>query len=223
MIIKEIFPTLQGEGSKAGRPAVFIRLAGCNLWSGKEAGRSTGKGTCALWCDTDFVGGTKYNTQELWETVNNLMQGWAAPFVVITGGEPGLQLQKPENRETVTFLLERDVAVAVETNGTISCVAFDLLMDFPNGHLTVSPKMLGNDIESLHHIVQRRGTDLKVVVPSEAALHLSEMDTWDFEHKYIQPLDIGDTGSEALPSCMGVAQGLGWSVSVQTHKLIGLP
>ena len=102
--IKEIFSTMQGEGSKAGMPAIFIRLAGCNLWSGLEKFRHKGKGDCALWCDTDFVKGDKYSDSELIADLEKLTENWKKKFIVITGGEPTLQFKKDKNLDVIKRL-----------------------------------------------------------------------------------------------------------------------
>jgi 7-carboxy-7-deazaguanine synthase (Cx14CxxC type) len=152
--VKEIFYTLQGEGAHAGRPAVFLRFSGCNLWTGLERDREKGPGGCSRWCDTDFVGGTKFRTAEdLFAAVADHWPrvGGGKPFVVCTGGEPLLQLDAP----LVSLFNDAGWDVAVETNGTV---------DPPPGELwlTVSPKA-GSELRVL------KGNELKLVFPQVGA------------------------------------------------------
>lgn len=216
--VKEVFATLQGEGSQAGRPAVFVRLSGCNLWSGLQSGRLTGSGACSRWCDTDFAHGERTEVDALIADVLCLSNGWESPFVVITGGEPCLQLRKPAGEAFVRQLQDHGVSVAVETNGTTPA---DVLND-PGVHVTVSPKALHAVTDDpLAHLVVRRGTDLKVVCPQWSTEQMRTMSGWLFEHRYAQPLDDGTP--QGLRAAIETARALGWKVSVQTHKLIGLP
>lgn len=219
MRVKHMFPTMQGEGSRAGQPAMFVRFSGCNLWGGTEATRDRGNGVCALWCDTDFHGGTSYTAEELAERVLQETAGWGGiPLVVLTGGEPMLQLQRPEGIHFLA-LLQPHCDLALETNGTIRIPgAVRALLD----HVTVSPKREMAE-HHLVHIQQRSGTDLKVVAPQWKPEQLREMDRWDFDHFYIQPLDDGKTApSITAARALDVARELGWRVSVQTHKLVGM-
>lgn len=224
LAVKEVFATLQGEGSQAGRPAVFVRLSGCNLWSGLESGRESGTGGCAAWCDTQFVGGSRWEVPALISQVFALMPDWVRPFVVISGGEPCLQLRTPQGERFVDLLVAGGADVAVETNGTV----FADVLHHSGIHVTVSPKVLRasyshEDVgESLAHVIVRRGTDLKVVVPQWDVRHLRAMSEWDFEHRFVQPLDDGQ-GGPMHPNVRWFAERLGWKVSVQTHKLLGLP
>lgn len=214
--VKEIFRTIQGEGSRAGSPAIFVRLAGCNLWSGNPEKRE-GFGECAKWCDTDFVGGERMDPGLAVEQVVALAEGMRNPLIVLTGGEPALQLRR---RHGEVFVNELHVAleceVAIETNGSVEADILDAL-----DHVTVSPKPLMGDAATIGHIVVRNGDDLKVIVPTTLPLH--EMAGWNFKHRFLQPMDRGDTGSAALPMTMKLAASLGWRVSVQTHKMLGLP
>lgn len=224
--VKEIFPTMQGEGSLAGTPAVFVRLAGCNLWSGTEKGRATGKGLCASWCDTDFVGGDRMTPDQLHRAIGSIAGHWPRTLVVITGGEPGLQLRKPDGAEFVRLLLEdeyKSFQVAVETNGTVDCE----VLQRPDVHVTLSPKAIkghpDDPVHPLAHIVLRRCTDLKLVVPQWSAdvLHLMASEI-EHEHLYLQPRDTGNP-NEHLDLALRLAVDLRGRVSVQTHKFVGLP
>ena len=217
--VREVFATMQGEGSMAGAPAVFVRLAGCNLWGGLAHQRAAGAGVCAAWCDTDFAHGTRHEPQEVVDTVLRLSNGWARPCVVLTGGEPCLQLRRPAGEQLVAKLRGAGVLVAVETNGTVLA---DVLAEAD--HVTVSPKALrGPSDDPLAHILVRTGTDLKVVAPQWGDEALAIMGGWSFGNRYVQPLDTGGPPAEVMQQALAKACALGWRVSVQTHKLIGLP
>ncbi len=206
--VKEIYYTLQGEGANVGRPAVFLRFAGCNLWSGREEDRA--EATCDF-CDTDFVGtdgpgGGKFAAAAaLAEAVAAAWPGGAArPFVVCTGGEPLLQLDSP----LVAALHAARFEVAIETNGTLAP---------PPGidWVCVSPKA-GADL------VLRSGDELKLVfpqdeLPPERVAHL------DFRHFFLQPMDGPErerNTDRALRYCLEHPR---WRLSLQTHKLLGIP
>ena len=214
--VKEIFYTLQGEGAHVGRPAVFLRFAGCNLWTGLERDRDKGPGGCSRWCDTDFVGtdgsgGGKFQSPA--ELVSAVAGHWprpdrpghpVKPFVVCTGGEPLLQLDEP-------LLAEFNAAgwfVAVETNGTV---------DPPAGQLwlTVSPKA---------HAPLRvlRGNELKLIFPQVGA-EPERFQDLAFQHFFLQPMDspqLTQNTAQALKYCLAHPQ---WRLSLQTHKLLGIP
>jgi len=206
--VKEIFYTLQGEGAHAGRPAVFCRFAGCNLWSGREEDRI--HATCRF-CDTDFVGtdgdggGRFADAAALAEAIeatwpHRLVQG---RFVVCTGGEPLLQLDSP----LIGQLHARGFEVAVETNGTVEAPAG---IDW----LCVSPKA-GAPLR------QRRGNELKAVVPQDG-LPLEELLSLDFQRFYLQPMDGPDVRANtqwAIDQCLRDSR---WRLSLQTHKFIGI-
>jgi len=208
--IKELFYTLQGEGAQAGRPAVFCRFSGCNLWSGREEDRH--KAICQF-CDTDFWGtdgingGTFATADLLAEAIANqwpdLNQG--QPYVVCTGGEPLLQLNAP----LINALHERGFEVAVETNGTIAA---------PKGidWICVSPKAGAE-------IVQKTGHELKLVYPQRGAEPHRFTDL-AFDHFYLQPMDApGLTDlhtQQALAFCLEHPQ---WRLSIQTHKVLQIP
>ncbi len=207
--VKEMFFTLQGEGARSGRAAVFCRFAGCNLWSGREEDRATAQ---CQFCDTDFVGadgsgGGKFiDAQSLADAISS---HWptattGSRYVVFTGGEPLLQLDE----SLIAEMHRKGFEVAVETNGTI---------EPPRGidWVCVSPK-------SGTTVVVRAGNELKVVVPQEG-LDFDLMSTWQFEHFFVQPMDnllARENLQWAIRHCQQHAQ---WRLCLQTHKLIGLP
>jgi 7-carboxy-7-deazaguanine synthase len=206
--VKELFLTLQGEGAQTGMRAVFLRFAGCNLWSGREADRE--KAVCRF-CDTDFVGtdgpgGGKFADAE--SLADAAMAAWGPSpenrLVVCTGGEPLLQLDAP----LIDALHARGFRIAVETNGTIAA---------PPGidWLCVSPKA-GSDT------VQRSGDELKLVYPQPALLPPA-VERWDFAHFFVQPMD-GPAQRENVAAAIGwCLQNPRWRLSLQTHKLTGIP
>lgn len=204
--VKEIFLTLQGEGMQAGRRAIFLRFAGCNLWSGREPDRAEAQCT---FCDTDFVGtdgpnGGRYDSEELAARVEELWGQGPRPLVVATGGEPLLQLDPP----LIDALHARGFEVAVETNGTFPAPAG---LDW----ICVSPKA-GTEI------VQRSGNELKLVWP-QPGIDPDELAGWAFDAFLIQPM-YGDEADQALEeSIRFVMADPRWRLSLQTHKLIGLP
>ncbi len=205
--VKEIFYTLQGEGLQAGRPAVFCRFSGCNLWTGREADRATA--TCTF-CDTDFVGvgpdGGKFATPEaLAEAVASRWPTGAGgrPYVVCTGGEPLLQLDAP----AVSALHARGFEVAVETNGT---------QPVPAGidWVCVSPKADAA-------LVVTGGDELKLVYPQELAPP-DRFTGLRFTHFLLQPMDgprLTDNTAAAVAYCLANPR---WRLSVQTHKVTGV-
>ncbi len=230
--VKEIFYTLQGEGANTGRPAVFLRFAGCNLWTGLERDRQKGPGGCSRWCDTDFVGtdgpgGGKFESAA--ELVAAVASHWphmsatgptrveagasespvsssrrVRPFVVCTGGEPLLQLDEP-------LLAEFNRAgwfVAVETNGTVEPPAGELW-------LTVSPKANAP-------LRVTRGNELKLIFPQVGA-EPERFQGLDFEHFFLQPMDSPEAQQNtqrALEYCKAHPQ---WRLSLQTHKILKIP
>ena len=205
--VKECFLTLQGEGVQSGSRAVFLRFAGCNLWSGREADRAEAQCT---FCDTDFVGtdgegGGKFATaRELATKVERL---WGADderrLVVITGGEPMLQL----DTALVDALHALGFRIAVESNGTIAATAG---IDW----LCVSPKA-GTDV------VQRSGDELKLVWP-QPAIDPAELEDWDFSHFLVQPMDCVNR-EEAVEAAVRLAmERPKWRLSLQAHKVVGL-
>jgi len=207
--VKEIFYTLQGEGARAGRPAVFCRFAGCNLWSGRESDRA--QAVCTF-CDTDFVGtdgelGGKYTDGEtLAERIDRLWPADCAlnKYVVFTGGEPLLQLDKL----LIEAMHARDFEIAVETNGTLPV---------PEGvdWVCVSPKA-GAELKL------RRGSELKVVIP-QTAQSLSNYESLSFEHFYLQPMDGPDREKNTRLAIELCKRNPKWKLSLQTHKLLQIP
>lgn len=209
--VKEIFYTLQGEGANAGRPAVFCRFAGCNLWTGREADRA--EAVCRF-CDTDFVGtdgpgGGKFGTAEA--LADAVAAAWPEPsdararrLVVCTGGEPLLQLDVP----LLEALHARAFEVAVETNGTIPPPAG---VDW----LCLSPKAAAD-------LVVTQGDELKLVFPQDGGeperyRHLA------FRHFFLQPMDgpaLAYNTRLALDYCLAHPE---WRLSLQTHKILGIP
>jgi 7-carboxy-7-deazaguanine synthase len=207
--VKEIFYTLQGEGAHTGRPAVFCRFAGCNLWSGREADRADA--TCNF-CDTDFVGtdgpgGGRFATAE--ELAARVRAAWPAgaggvPFVVCTGGEPLLQLDDA----AVGALHAAGFEVAVETNGTRAA---------PTGldWICVSPKADAP-------VVLTRGDELKLVFP-QAGVDPARFAGLDFRHRFLQPMDGPRLQEHTAAAARYCLEHPVWRLSLQTHKLIGLP
>jgi 7-carboxy-7-deazaguanine synthase len=203
--VKEIFYTLQGEGLRAGRPAVFCRFAGCNLWSGREEDRS--QAICQF-CDTDFVGtdgtlGGKFQTaQELAAKIASLWpHDQARRYVVLTGGEPLLQV----DAALVAALHEQEFEIAVETNGTVRA---------PEGidWICVSPKAGAEWI-------QRSGHELKLVYP-QAGLSPQDIADANFNYYLLQPMDgpfQRQNTRAAIAYCQSNPQ---WRLSVQTHKIL---
>jgi 7-carboxy-7-deazaguanine synthase (Cx14CxxC type) len=206
--VKECFLTLQGEGVQSGSRAVFLRFAGCNLWSGREQDREAAQ---CNFCDTDFVGtdgegGGKF--ADAAELADHVLATWGEGedrrLVVITGGEPMLQLDPA----LVDALHERGFRVAAESNGTLPAVGG---IDW----LCISPKA-GTDV------VQRSGDELKLVWPQEG-VDPAELEGWDFGNFLIQPMDC-EAREEALDAAIRlVMERPRWRLSLQTHKLIGLP
>ncbi len=206
--VKEIFLTLQGEGGQAGRPAVFCRFAGCNLWSGREQDRAT---AVCTFCDTDFVGmdgegGGRFPTPKaLADAVAAKWRGGPDNrLVVCTGGEPLLQLDPA----LIEALHARGFTIALETNGTLAAPAG---VDW----ICVSPKADAP-------VVQRQGQELKLVFP-QAGVDPAAFEAWEFERFLLQPMDgparVENT-QPAIAYCLAHPQ---WRLSVQTHKYLGIP
>ena len=204
--VKEVFLTLQGEGMQAGRRAVFLRFAGCNLWSGREQDRAEAQCT---FCDTDFVGtdgenGGRYEAEALADTVASLWSEGEGRLVVVTGGEPMLQLDPA----LIAALHERGFEIAVESNGTLPA---------PDGidWLCISPKA-GTEV------VQRSGDELKLVWP-QAGIDPEAIAGWDFRHFLIQPMDCADAEAARAAAIAFVMSHPQWRLSLQNHKVLGLP
>ena len=207
--IKEIFYTLQGEGHHAGRPAVFCRFAGCNLWSGREADRAN---AICQFCDTDFVGtdgelGGKFkHAEQLAETINQL---WPATYpefkyVVFTGGEPLMQL----DADLIRVMHEVGFEIAIETNGTLPV---------PEGvdWVCVSPKMGAE-------LIVLKGDELKVVIP-QSGQDLQKYGQLDFNHFFVQAMDgllLTQNIRTAIEFCKTHPR---WKLSLQTHKVLQIP
>jgi 7-carboxy-7-deazaguanine synthase len=215
--VKEIFYTLQGEGQNAGRPAVFCRFAGCNLWTGREQDRHS---AVCQFCDTDFVGvgpdGGKFPDAAAlaeavlsrWPQISDGRATGGRPLVVCTGGEPLLQL----NESAIAAFHERGFEVAVETNGTLPA---------PSGldHICVSPKANAP-------LLLTSGTELKLVYPQvHADAQPERFAGLRFESFLLQPMDTGDEGATrvntqaALAYCLAHPQ---WRLSLQTHKMLDI-
>jgi 7-carboxy-7-deazaguanine synthase (Cx14CxxC type) len=204
--VKEIFLTLQGEGMQAGRRAVFLRFAGCNLWSGREADRAEAQ---CRFCDTDFVGtdgenGGRYEADALARRVSQLWARGERPLVVVTGGEPMLQL----DGALIDALHSAGFEIAAETNGTLPAAAG---LDW----ICVSPK-------SGTRVVQRSGDELKLVWPQDGIDPETLLD-WDFRHFILQPLDGPERGESTAAAIAYVMAHPRWQLGLQSHKLIGLP
>jgi 7-carboxy-7-deazaguanine synthase len=206
--VKEIFYTLQGEGANAGRPAVFCRFAGCNLWSGREEDRAS---AVCRFCDTDFVGtdgpdgGRFADAAGLADAIASRWTGATGGkrMVVFTGGEPLLQL----DAALIDAMHALQFEIAVESNGTLAAPAG---IDW----LCVSPKA-GAPLR------QTRGNELKLVVP-QPGVSLDELAALDFERFYLQPMDGPDAAANtqwAIAQCLRDPR---WRLSVQTHKVIGI-
>lgn len=206
--VKEIFYTLQGEGANAGRAAVFCRFAGCNLWSGREQDR---RAAVCDFCDTDFVGtdgdgGGKYADARL--LVEAILAAWQGSdeerFVVLTGGEPALQIDEA----LIDALHAQGFTIAVETNGTLPLPAG---LDW----ICVSPKA-GTDL------AQTSGDELKLVYP-QAGLAPESLLGLDFPRRYLSPMDGPQLAENTAAAVAYVKAHPVWRLSVQTHKRIGIP
>ena len=208
--VQEIFPTLQGEGAQAGRSAVFLRFAGCNLWDGNPSHRES---AACRFCDTDFVtmsgdlAGEYPDARTLATAVAGRWHGTGGkPYVVCTGGEPLLQLDAP----LLDALKSEGFEIAVETNGTLAA---------PEGidWVCVSPK-------AGTRWVQKSGDELKVVWPQE--FDLEALEAHPFRHRFLQPMDDPDPETRSRNRAETVAACLrrpSWRLSFQSHKALGIP
>jgi organic radical activating enzyme len=240
--VKAIFDTIQGEGARAGARSVFVRFAGCNLWSGRPEDRARGQGACARWCDTDFVRGEKLSAGDILTVMHKLWSPMHGErWCVLTGGEPALQVDA-----ALLEGLHRDGwKVAMETNGTVELGGLDV------DWLTVSPKKGGE-------VVLRGGTELKVVLPGAIAgepgwtddelVELDKSRLW--QYRFVQPMDpplsAGVEDTHLHPARAGavsvltntawsnyechkercvrfVKQHPGWRIGMQLHKAWHLP
>ena len=205
--VKELFLTLQGEGVNAGRRAVFVRFAGCNLWSGREGDRAT---AVCRFCDTDFVGtdgdgGGKFATADALAGAVEAAwgQGSADRFTVLTGGEPMLQIDDA----LVDALHARGFRIAMESNGTLPAHPG---LDW----VCISPKAGST-------VVQTSGDELKLVWP-QAGTDLDALESWQFTHRLLQPLDDAKAAANQDAAIALVMARPHWRLSLQTHKLLGL-
>ena len=205
--VKEMFLTLQGEGAQAGRRAVFVRFAGCNLWSGREQDRAT---AICRFCDTDFVGvdglggGRFADADALAAATAAMWNGDVANrFVVLTGGEPMLQVDDA----LIDALHAAGFFIAIESNGTLPVhPAIDWVCISPKaGSVTV----------------QRAGDELKLVWPQPGS-DIAAMEAWDFRHHLLQPLDDPDADTNRDAAMAMVMERPKWRLSLQTHKFLGL-
>jgi len=204
--VKEIYYTLQGEGFHSGRPAVFCRFSGCNLWSGREEDRET---AICQFCDTDFwgtdgVNGGKYTAAELTDKIYEVWPEAKEAFIVFTGGEPALQLDE----ELIQVLKSHHSEIAIETNGTL---------ELPSGidWICMSPK-------ANTELIVQSGQELKIVYPQEGIDPLNYIE-WDFEHLYIQPMDSpkqAENTAAAIEFCKNNPR---FKLSLQTHKYLQIP
>ena len=205
--VKEIYYTLQGEGYHTGRPAVFIRFSGCNLWTGHEKDRS---GAICDWCDTDFVGtnginGGKFSVKEIINIINSQWKGnvLSEPYVVCTGGEPLLQMDEA----LIKAIHKAGFEIGLETNGT---------MIPPDGidWICVSPKANAD-------LILKNGNELKVVYPQDE-FDLKSFETLNFDHFFLQPMDSVDkinNTENAIKFCLKNPK---WKLSIQQHKILGI-
>ena len=213
--VKELFPTLQGEGTHAGRAAVFCRFAGCNLWSGREEDRAT---AVCKFCDTDFVGsdgdgGGKFETaQDLADAIESSWKSTSAGpqqrYVVFTGGEPLLQLDD----ELIAKLHQKGFEVAIETNGTIKV---------PKGvdWVCVSPKADSD-------LIVLQANELKLVIPQEGHDSLEKLlarfEKMDYRNRFLQPMDGANLKMNTELAISLCQKRPLWRLSLQSHKLVGI-
>lgn len=208
--VKEIFPTLQGEGVHTGRRAIFLRFAGCNLWTGREQDRES---AICKFCDTDFVGmdgenGGRYSAETLAAKIAELWgEDRSYRYVVMTGGEPMLQIDDA----IVDALHAEDFTLAIESNGTLPAHPS---LDW----ICISPKA-GSEV------VQRSGDELKLVWPQKGS-DWESMEQWEFANYLIQPMDTGEAAvnSANLATAMAFVNAHPkWRLSLQNHKILGIP
>jgi len=207
--VKEVYYTIQGEGYHTGRPAIFLRFTGCNLWSGLEKDRAT---AICNFCDTDFVGtngpgGGKFNSAK--KLANHALSFWpkdskSKPFVVCTGGEPLLQIDS----NFINSFHELDFEIAVETNGTIIP---------PDGldWICVSPKVGSN-------LILKTGDELKFVYPQKGE-NPKEFENLSFNYFSLQPMDNANKDDNTQKTIEFCHDNPHWSMSLQTHKFLGIP
>lgn len=232
--ITEMFSTIQGEATHAGRRAIFIRFAACNLWDGRVENRDRGKGACAKWCDTKFAEGDKWELPKIREKLNELWGSAGSRFLVLSGGEPTLQVDAP----LIEALHDDGWEIAIETNGSKAAPVLELI-----DHVCVSPK-LGPSLQVT------KGNELKVVIPG----HIDSREgwTWDalralanggeWDRLYVQPQDPTDMAGVEVTCLHGNYPGMErqykqnvlaclafieanpeWRLSLQAHKYIDVP
>jgi 7-carboxy-7-deazaguanine synthase (Cx14CxxC type) len=205
--VKEIFYTLQGEGANAGRPAVFCRFAGCNLWTGREVDRA--KAVCQF-CDTDFVGtdgsgGGRFQTADaLARACRATCMGDGEILIVLTGGEPMLQV----DQDLVDALHAQRFTIAIETNGTLPVLD---TIDW----ICVSPKA-GTELK------QNSGHELKLVFP-QAGIDPAQYLGLAFKYRFLQPMDGPDREANTRSTIAYCKANPAWRLSLQTHKMLGIP
>ena len=206
--VKEIYFTLQGEGYHTGRPAVFIRFTGCNLWTGLEWDRQS---AICNWCDTDFVGtdgpnGGKYSATEITNIITDLWpeSQYSRPYIVCTGGEPLLQM----DNTLIETIHDTGFEIGLETNGTILP---------PQGidWICVSPKANAD-------LLLIKGDELKIVFP-QRGINPKEHEGFEFDHFFLQPMDGLDLKSNTQKAEEFIALHPRWKLSIQTHKILGIP
>jgi len=206
--IKEIYYTLQGEGAHTGRPAVFVRFSGCNLWSGREEDRQN---AVCKFCDTNFHGtdgirGGKYLAHQIADQILDLwpVNSGVRPYVVCTGGEPLLQLDQP----LIQALHDKNISIAIETNGT---------QPVPDGvdWVCMSPKANTD-------ILVRKGDEIKIVFPQAGIAPVDFID-FEFQYYFIQPMDGPNLHENTRASISYCSRHPRWRLSTQTHKLLDLP
>ena len=208
--MRELFRTLQGEGAQAGTPMVFVRFAGCNLWSGREPDRArdaarTGA-SCPLYCDTDFVDGEPLAGDELLARVRALP---GPAWICWTGGEPALQLDAP----LLAAARAAGYRSAIETNGTVALDGLRALLDW----VCVSPKLDGDGLRV------REGDELKVIFRGQPPSSLAPLERLAFRHHLLQP-EWGPRYAEHLAAALAFLPSQPrWRLSLQTHKSLGLP
>lgn len=201
--VKEIFYSIQGEGAHSGRAAVFVRFTGCNGWSGRQKDRKHGPLPCSAWCDTDFVGGRKMTAEQITDEVESLFTSRVMRHVVLTGGEPALQL----DGAILKRLLDVAALVSIETNGTLPLPELALTRCW----ITLSPKT--------EKVVQDRVSELKLVYPT---IPPEAFDYITTPFRFLQPLDAGFGSTNMAAAYEYVLKNPQWKLSLQTHKILGV-
>jgi 7-carboxy-7-deazaguanine synthase len=204
--IKEIYKTIQGEGAQTGRVAVFVRFSGCNLWTGREKHRES---AICKFCDTDFIGmdgvnGGSYSSTSLVDKINTVWGHSANKLIVFTGGEPMLQLDE----RLIQVCKQQGFETAIETNGTIN-------IGFKIDWICVSPKQGSK-------LIVKNGDELKVVFPQKDQ-NLEDFLNLKFNHFFLQPMDGMQTKKNTEDTIKYCLEHPKWQLSIQQHKLIGMP